>query len=200
MAVYHFALLVLSVAPSVASPPHRLFAPNAVLLRAPHSTALTAQLWSRRAALHLAPALLASGASPAVAENVERLLTNIDRDPSTKRTPADFAPALEVRPIMGSLGATKAAFELNGEGGFDYVWFKNELTSRVIAVKSAASPKPFVLKVTFDQGLIVRPMAYSAAGGLYEGDPFEVSVGDYVPSSKYPGYPKTVGGEALFER
>ena len=107
---------------------------------------------------------------------------------------------METAPIMTTYGVTQAQIELNGEGGeFEYVWFKEEMSGKVLRFKSAASPKPYVLKATFDRGQVIRPMAYGSKCGLFEGDAFEVSVGDWKPTSKYPGYPKGVGGKPLFD-
>jgi hypothetical protein len=157
---------------------------------------------TRRAALGTAAAALASCAAPrAEALNLERLVYQLDRD-ATQRTPADFTPALQVTPIAGPLGITQAALVLNGEGGdFEYIWLKNAETNKPIAgaIRSSRGPKPYVLKAILTRGAIVQPMAYGSSCGLWEGDSFELAVGDWKPRSKYPGYPKTLGGVGLFD-
>ena len=46
-----------------------------------------------------------------------------------------------------------------------------------------------VVKATVERGSIVRGMAYSKSAGLWEGDPFEVLVGEFRPQPKYEGRP-----------
>jgi len=135
----------------------------------------------------------------AQAINLELMVADIDAKVS-ERTAGDFSAALEVRPISGPQGIVKAAVELNGDGAdFELIWFKNPETGKVLGtVRSVKAPKPFVLKQSFNRGALLQPMAWGSKCGLYEGDPFELLVGDYKPVSKYPGFPKGVGGASLY--
>ena len=140
---------------------------------------------------------------PARALNIERLVAELDRE-ATKRTPADFSSVMEIRPISGPLGVKSALviMDAGNAGQFDYVWIKDELSGKVIAVTSAAAP-PGPLKTSASRGGFVRPYAYSKSDGLYEGDAIEVLVGEYRPEAKYDGRPDgplTIGGKGLYAR
>ena len=64
----------------------------------------------------------------------------------------------------------------------------------------SSTPRP--IKVAAERGGFVRPLAYSKANGLYEGDPFEVRVADYRPEAVYEGRPNgpiTITGKGLYQ-
>ena len=160
----------------------------------------------RRGIIHSVTAAAASATffpQAAQALNIELTVSEIDRA-ATKRTPADFSSVLEIRPISGPLGVGNGLVILDAgnAGDFDYVWLRNEKTGKVIKATSKAAP-PGPLKVNAARGSFVRPLAYSKSSGLYEGDIFEVLVGEFIPDVVYEGRPNGpigISGKALYSR
>ena len=59
-----------------------------------------------------------------------------------------------------------------------------------------------VVKSTVERGSVVRPMAYSAKQGLWEGDPFIVEFGEFRPAATYEGRPDgplNVFGQGIYK-
>ena len=116
---------------------------------------------------------------------------------------ADFTQVIEMRPISGPSGVKNALvlIDAGNAGDFDYVWLKNAKTGKVLGVASKAAPPPMIVRVAVERGQIVRGVAYSKEAGLWEGDPFEVRVGEYRPQGMYEGRPDGpigVFGEPLY--
>jgi hypothetical protein len=146
------------------------------------------ELLSRRNAL--AAAGLLAVPAPAKAFNVDTFVAALDRD-AVSRTAADFSSVIELRPISGPTGVKNALviIDAGNAGDFEYVWLKIAKTGKVLGVANRAAPPPMRVRATAPRGEIVRPMAYSKKAGLWEGDPFEVKVGEYRPEAIYEGRP-----------
>jgi hypothetical protein len=137
----------------------------------------------------------------ALALNVERAVAQLDAE-ATKRVAADFSSVVEIRPISGALGVQSALVILDAGNmrEFDYVWIKDEISGKVLGVTTKEAP-PYPIKVSAARGGVIRPMAYSKATGLYEGDTIKVVVADYRPDKTYDGRPNGpigINGKALY--
>ena len=162
---------------------------------------LAAPTWSRRGVLSAGAAFAAS--SPAHAFNIDTYVKQLDKE-ATKRTAADFSQVVEMRPISGPQGIKTALviIDAGNAGDFDYVWLKNAKTGKILAVSSKAAPPPYVVRATVERGQIVRGVAYSKEAGLWEGDPFEVRVGEFRPQAQYEGRadgPLNVFGQPIYK-
>ena len=161
-------------------------------------------LTSRRGVLRSAAGLGVGAVLPpraALALNVERAVAQLDAE-ATKRTGADFSSVVEIRPISGALGVQNALVILDAGNvrEFDYVWIKDEISGKVLAVTTKAAP-PYPLKASAARGGVIRPMAYSKDTGLYEGDTIKVVVADYRPERTFDGRPNGpigINGKALY--
>ena len=148
-------------------------------------------LYTRRSAIGAGLAAAAIPCAPASAFNINTFVAQLDKD-TTKRTAADFSQVVEMRPISGPTGVSTALvlIDAGNAGDFEYVWLKDEKSGKVLGtVANKAAPPPMIVRVAAPRGAIVRPMAYSKAAGLWEGDTFEVKVGDFRPQAMYEGRP-----------
>lgn len=160
-------------------------------------------LWSRRGAV--AAATASFGIAPATAFNLERFVAEIDRG-AASRTSADFSSVIQVTPISGPVGVGSAlvTVDAGNAGDFEYLWLKDAFSGKILAAASSKAPT-MTIKAQIARGAFVIPLAYSKEVGLYEGDPFEVTVADYVPAPnvQYPGRPEgpiTIGGDPLYKK
>ena len=146
---------------------------------------------SRRAAVAGGVAVVSLPPRAAQAFNINTFVVQLDKD-AEKRTAADFSQVVEMRPISGPSGVNTALviIDAGNAGDFEYVWLKDAKTGKVLGtVANKAAPPPMVVKASAPRGSIVRPMAYSKAAGLWQGDPFEVQVGQFRPQATYEGRP-----------
>lgn len=175
----------------------------AALALAPPRSACAAPL-GRRAVLAAAPLAAAFAGAPRThALNVGRVVTQLDAESVGGRTQADFSSAVSQTPISGPLGVGAAQVRVDGsfgadDGKFAWLWLRDEESGKVVAATSSQAPPPFAIKATLQRGQVVRPLAWGKECGVWEGDAFEVAVGEYKPTPKYAGYPKMVGGKSLF--
>lgn len=133
-------------------------------------------------------------------------MSELDREAGETRTSADFTSVIQVTPISGPVGIGNAlvVVDAGNAGDFEYLWLKDALSGKVLAVASSKAPT-MTIKAQIPRGAFIKPLAYSSKVGLYEGDTFEVNVANFVPAPnvQYPGRPEgpiTIGGDPLYKR
>ena len=137
--------------------------------------------------------------------NINTYVAGLDKD-ATKRTQADFSSVVEIRPISGPAGIKKGLVivDAGNAGDFDFVWLKDAKSGKILGVANKKAPPPMIVKADAERGSFVRPMAYSEKAGLWEGDPFLVEVGEFMPRGSIyeerPEGPISVFGSPLYRK